>query len=171
MRRVIGYLLVLTCLFFQAGATHTATRFSGGSRLVQPTIESMPDHVVYEFLFRRVLRDPINLPPELALHAAQAGTLHQVASRCLTQVNGLDTAIRQLILHRRSQYPNGIIRHPDRPPSPSQELINMQTTRNAQILNARSELEATFGPATFAEFDMAVKQLIAKGSRRIQPKR
>lgn len=133
----------------------------------------VPDHVVYGFLFqrvvsvkgkikelqaqRRIARKPtFPLQKEANLSEAQAIQLEAIAFACQQEVAQQDEKARAIIIAFRSQFPDGRI--PDGvTPSTPPELKVMWEERNAIILRARDQLRATLGEQEFHRFDQYAK--------------
>ncbi len=129
-----------------------------------------PDHVTYEFLFRKIqfLVDK-NIPDsrlyemmqdEYGLNAAQAERLKQIALSSVAEVKLQDSRAREIIAQVRGKHPNGRLAPGEKPPAVPPELVAAQEARNRMILRARSELQASLGDNSFNLFDQSVKKKI-----------
>lgn len=129
-----------------------------------------PDHVTYEFLFRKIqfLVDK-NIPDsrfytmmqeEYGLNAAQAEKLKQIALSSVTEVKLQDIRAQEIIAQVRASCPNGKLAPGQKPPTVPPELVAAQEARNAMILRERSELHAFLGNDSFNRFDQSVKKKI-----------
>ncbi|MBA3242903.1 MAG: hypothetical protein H0T60_16905 [Acidobacteria bacterium] len=135
---------------------------------------TVPDHVIYGFLFERVVSVKIKireyqsqgriskkptyaLQKEAKLTEGQASMLEAIALACQQEVARQDERARAIVFAYRAQFPNGRIPDGVTPPPPPPELKVMWEERNAMILRARDRLQAAFGKEVFHQFDQHVK--------------
>lgn len=145
----------------------------GQAEAQRPTSVPIPDHIPYEFLFRRIkfFQDK-RMPPqqlslllqkELEINAVEAESLIQIAIACLDEVKQQDERAQKVIKGIRARYPGGRIRHGQEPSLVSPELATMQQERNDMILRARTSLQSHFGRGKFLRFDGKVKSKLDGG--------
>lgn len=142
---------------------------------VQPSQQSpvAPDHVVYNFLFHKVVRlrektrelqaqgrigqkPYFPLQREAGLTEARATALEAIAFACWQQVAQQDEKAKAIINAFQSRFPGGRVPEGGAPPPPP-ELKAMWEERNAMILRARDQLRVAFGEEEFARFDNYAK--------------
>ena len=131
---------------------------------------SVPDYIVYGFLFRNVSsnnqrnqehlakgltkRKYFPLKREVDLTEEQARALTEIAADCEFEVKEQDKKARTIIGEFRAKLPTS----KDAPlPPPPPELKSMWDERNASILRARDRLHAVLGEDTFARLDNFAK--------------
>ncbi|HKP36365.1 MAG TPA: hypothetical protein VJT71_05865 [Pyrinomonadaceae bacterium] len=170
---------VLTFIALAASAlairSHTANQnvVSPGSALPIPNNGKVPDEVVYDFLFRKVVRfrektssvqaltqiqqrKYFPIKAEAGLNEAQATTLEAVAFACQQEVARQDQKAMVIIKDFQALFPEGRVPKGGHPPLPP-ELKTLWEERKAMILRARDQLRGAFGEESFAKFDDYVK--------------
>jgi hypothetical protein len=154
-----------------SGMGTQAQRLEADAMRLQPLPpRQLPEHLPYEFLFRRIqfltekkmpaARLSALLQEELGINAAQAERLERAALLCLEDVKRQDARAKVVIERIRARYPNGVIRQGQELPDDSPELKVMQQERNAMFLRARSSLQADFGDESFKRFDEKVRNKV-----------
>lgn len=131
---------------------------------------ALPEHVAYEFLFRRAdhfRQSAINAGKPLALDTSlqqeaslsddQARALGDIATTCLAEVSELDQKARVIINQFRSRFPGRVVPR-DEPLSPPAELEAMQQQRDAAILRGRLRLQQALGEQEFNRFDRFMQE-------------
>lgn len=135
---------------------------------------SVPDHVVYGFLFRKVallnermrrLQDEgrgryvhsLPLQREANLSQEQARVLGAIASACERELKQHDEKARVLIEEFRAQFPDRTISKSATAPPPPAELKTMWEERNAIILRERDRLRSVLGEREFYRLDQHAK--------------
>jgi hypothetical protein len=130
---------------------------------------AVPDHVIYNALFRKVARlrektkeqqalGRIGKRPyfpfkkEAGLNEDQATALESVAFACQQRVAVQDQKAKIIITAFQAQFPGGKVPQSGSPPPPP-ELKVMWEERNAIILRARDQLRAVFGEEEFGRFE------------------
>ena len=168
-------ILIIICAVALLGSALTVSRNASSERTshnstaqhtAQQAAYTVPDHVVYGFLFRYVARNNeriaqrhgrqtpyLSLQREANLTQGQARALSEIAATCEQEVSQQDARARVIISAFRAQFPNGIIPRGTAPPPPPAELQTMWEERNAIILRARDRLRAAFGEEAFARLD------------------
>jgi hypothetical protein len=132
--------------------------------------KQFPDHVTYEFLFRKVqfLIDK-NIPDprfcsmmleEYEINTTQAMKLKQIALSSLAEVKLQDLRAQEIISQVRAKHPNGRLAPGQKAPVVPSELIAAQITRNGIFVHAQSRLRAFLGNDGFSRFDQKVKEKI-----------
>lgn len=133
----------------------------------------VPDYVVYNFLFHKVVRlrektrelqaqgrigqkPYFPLQREAGLTEGQSNALEAIAFACWQQVTQQNEKAQAIIKAFQSRFPEGRVPSSGAPPPPP-ELKNMWEERNAMILRARDQLRAAFGEEEFARFDNYAK--------------
>ncbi|MGI9106690.1 MAG: hypothetical protein ACR2G4_10625 [Pyrinomonadaceae bacterium] len=134
---------------------------------------SVPDHVVYGFLFRKVEflnkrakklqsegrikgADTLPLQQEANLTQKQIRILNEIASACEQEVKQQDGKARTVIEAFRAQFPDRIVPK-GVTPLPPPELKTMWEERNAMILRARDRLRIALGEQEFYRLDQYAK--------------
>jgi len=129
---------------------------------------SIPDHIVYGFLFRNVTRNHernselqakgaitkryFAFKRELGFTAEQSRLVIEIAADCEIQVRQMDHNAQLIIADFRSKLPTT----KEAPPPPPQLKI-MWEERNAMILAARDRLRIALGSETFERLDNFAK--------------
>ena len=140
------------------------------SRPQSETLPSVPEHIIYGFLFRNVTRNNernIDLRAkgtvtkkyfafrrELGFTAEQSRLLTEIASDCESQVRQQDRNAQFIIAEFRARLPK--TKEAQAPPPPA-ELKTMWEERNAIILRARDRLRDALGEDTFDRLDNFAK--------------
>jgi len=138
---------------------------------------SIPEHVAYDFLFRRTARfrkkaveagrpevPDAAFHREARLNTAQARALEEVAAAVSRQVEAQDARARVVIERFRARYPGGVVPRGKKLPPPPPELRAMQEERNAIILRGRDHLRGLLGEQKFAGFnDFVLRRFAGKG--------
>lgn len=165
----IGGLLIAT---FTVGRNVTSKSIRPNPPLhahASEQIRVVPDYVVYDFLFRNVVRlrekttelqaqDRIGAKPyfplqrEARLSVGQSTALEAIAFACRQQVRQQDERAKVVIAGFQSSFPEGRVPEDGAPPPPP-ELKTLWEERNAIIVRARDQLRVAFGEAEFARFD------------------
>lgn len=166
--------IVLVCVFTVRRKTLTKAAHQDSSPRGYPSQHSaVPDHVVYNSLFRKVVRlrektkelqsqkriDGRNYFPmqrEAKLSEAQATTLETIAFTCRQQVTERDNKANAIIQAFQLRFPGGRVPDGGSPPPPP-ELRSLWEERTAIILNARESLRMAFGDEEFGRFDNFAK--------------
>ena len=139
-------------------------------RPASETSPSVPEHIVYGFLFRNVARNNernlelqakgavsrkyFAFKRELGFGAEQSRVLTEIASDCEFQVRQQDKNAQFIIAEFRAKLPK--TKETPAPPPPP-ELKTMWEERNAIILRARDRLRAALGDETFERLDNFAK--------------
>lgn len=146
-------------------------------QVTQQSDSPVPEHVSYEFLFRRAAffkkkvaeagkpqtRDKM-FQQEANISAAQANALDEIAAGCLREVDEQDARARVIIEAFRARYPDGIVPRGEKLPPPPPELKGMQVERDAMVLRGRDRLRAAFGEQEFGRFhEFVMKRFAGKG--------
>ena len=129
---------------------------------------SLPDHVVYGFLFRNVTRNNernlelqargatakkyFALKRELNFTAEQSQLLNEIATDCEFYVRQQDKKAQLVIAEFRATLPKT-----GEAPPPPPELKTMWDERNAMILAARDRLRVALGSESFDRLDNFAK--------------
>ena len=170
--------VILLCILITIAAILVSTKstFRGraqNAEVAQPN-SPLPEHVAYEFLFRRQafakqraeelerqgknakdLRSMIK--DEVKLSDEQAAKFDEVASACLQEAKELDDRAKQITKAVRDRYPGGRIPQGEKPPEIPQELLVMQQQRDAIFQRGRGRLQAALGEQGFRQLDEYVK--------------
>jgi hypothetical protein len=142
-------------------------------RSYPPQQSAIPDHVVYNSLFRKVVRlrektkelqsqngiegrNYFPMQREAKLSEAQATALEAIAYACRQQITERDKKASAIIQAFKSQFPDGRVPEGGSPPPPP-ELRSLWEDRTAVILRARESLRTAFGEEEFARFDNFAK--------------
>ena len=178
MNKKIWLPVLATCIVISAIAVHQATskrQLAAGIQFHHPdsspasqTSSSVPEHIVYGFLFRNVARNKernledlakgattrkyVAFKRELGFGAEQSRVLTEIASDCDFQVRQQDKNAQFIIAEFRAKLP----KTKEAPPPPPQLKI-MWEERNAIILRARDRLRAALGDETFERLDNFAK--------------
>ena len=149
-----------------AGALFTTGRNASGTKARVDKQEAtpqdaLPEHVAYEFLFRRADRfrqsaikagQPLaldsGLQREAGLSEAQVRMLGETATDCLQEVAELDQRARVVINQFRSRFPDRVVPRDAQLTTPP-ELDALQRQRDAAILRGRARLQQAFGEREF----------------------
>jgi len=135
----------------------------------------VPDHVVYDHLFRLVVSfkkqsESSNKSPEKAaffknyfetfakLTDAEDQTLYSIAKEYLQETVWMDAQAKQIIVQTRKMYPNGVVPK-DQPPPPA--LGDLQETRNGLAVQYYERLRDALGEGGFAKLDEFIRKDIA----------
>ena len=173
-RQIIGSSCVIALI---AGALFTNSRSTSGTKAQankqwEPASlqNAVPEHVAYEFLFRRVdlfrqsairAGKPLALDSSLQLDARlsddQVRTLGEIATACLEEIYALDQKARVIIDQFRSRFPGGVVPR-DADLSPPAELQAMQQQRDATFLRGRARLQQAFGEQEFNRFSGFIQE-------------
>lgn len=142
----------------------------------------IPEHVAYEFLFRRrefakqrveeLERKGKNakdvraiVKDEAKLDDRETAVLDEVGFACLREAKVLDDEAMQIIKAARSRYPDGTIPQGERPPELPRELVIMQEQRDDIFRRGRVNLQAALGDEGFHKLDRYVNDRIANKVR------
>lgn len=121
---------------------------------------SVPDHIVYGFLFRNVTRNNernrqlqangsyFPLKREMGFTDEQARALSEIAAACEFEVKQQDQKAQLIIGEFRAKLPDSKVA-----PPPPPVLITMWDERNAMILRARDRLQSVLGGEAFNRLD------------------
>lgn len=153
--------LVLALTLSRQAATERAQ--VSGRRPATPG--GLPEHVAYEFLFRRSVffrgraasaGKPQSLDPTLGREAGlrdeHIGVLDEIAAACLQEVKAQDEKARVLINSYRARYPARTLPQGQSLPPPPPELEAMQRERDAILLRGRDHLREALGESGFTRF-------------------
>ena len=163
---------LISAIVFHVATTkrHLAAEIHPHSRPASETSPSVPEHIVYGFLFlfRNVARNNernlelqakgavsrkyFAFKRELGFGAEQSRVLTEIASDCEFQVRQQDRNAQFIIAEFRAKLP----KTKEAPPPPPQ-LKTMWEERNAIILRARDRLRAALGNETFERLDNFAK--------------
>lgn len=175
-------LVIFSCLAVLLAGALTLSRHTFSKAVLQdlpppahpPTHSpTVPDHVVYNFLFHKVVRlrektralqaqgrighkPYFPLQREAGLSDGQATALEAIAFACWQQVARQNEKAQAIIKAFQSRFPEGRIPEGGAPPPPP-ELKALWEERNAIILRARDQLRAAFGEEAFVRFDNYAK--------------
>lgn len=163
-----------------AGALFTISHHASGTKAqvneqqMAPQ-NALPEHVAYEFLFRRAARfkqsavkagQPLMLDSmlqrEAGLSSNQIRVLDEIATASVQEVAALDQRARVIINQFRSRFPGRIV-PPGEPLSPPAELEALQQQRDATILRGRARLQQAFGEQEFNRFDRFMQERYGTG--------
>jgi hypothetical protein len=161
--------VLLVCAFTVRRNTLTKAVHHDLSLRDNSSQQNVPDHVVYNSLFRKVVRlrektrqlqsqntiDGRNYHPlqrEAKLSEDQAATLESIAFACRQQVIEQDNKANAIIQAFQSRFPGGRVPKGGSPPPPP-ELRALWGERMAIILRARDSLRAALGEEEFGRFD------------------
>ena len=151
----------------------------------QPPAATIPQHVVYDLLFREIVAFRSKATAEerqgreggwfRAYHQRRGGLNEQqgealagIAVASQRRVAILDRQAKEIIDAARARHPNGRLNEGETLPAPPEELGNLQQQRNTVILRAVEQLRAALGPAQFQRFNEFVQQDIASRVRPLQ---
>lgn len=136
---------------------------------------ALPEHVAYEFLFRRVVRfkqsavkagQPLltdsMLEREAGLNGNQIRALDEIATDSLQEVAELDQRARVIINQFRSRFPDRVVPR-DAQLTPPPELEALQRQRDAAILRGRARLQQAFGEQEFNRFGRFMQERYGTG--------
>lgn len=166
-------ILLISAFTVQRNSVSKAVHQDLSPRGYPPQQRAIPDHVVYNSLFRKVVRlrekttelqsqngiEGRNYFPvqrEAKLSEAQATALEAIAFACRQQVTERDKKANAIIQAFQSRFPDGRVPEGGSPPPPP-ELRALWEERTAVILRARDSLRAAFGEEEFARFDSFAK--------------
>lgn len=175
-------LLILACLVLLLAGAFSLNRNTFSKAVPQnlpspahPSTDNpaVPDYVVYNFLFRKVVRlrektralqaqgrigqkPYFPLQREAGLSEGQANALEAIAFACWQQVTRQNEKAQAIINAFQSRFPEGRIPQGGAPPPPP-ELKALWEERNAMILRARDQLRVAFGEEAFGRFDNYAK--------------
>lgn len=166
--------IVLCLLLVLAGVIVVSSYPAGGQAQIadssQTQAGAIPEHVAYEFLFRRatLFRQravqagrPVAIDSALqqstGLSEEQVRTLDDIAAACLQEVAEQDRRARDVIDQFRARYPGRIVPQGD-PLSPPAELEAMERERHAIILRGRARLQQAFGDREFDRLERYMKE-------------
>jgi hypothetical protein len=134
-----------------------------GSRGRPAPPAGVPEHVAYEFLFRRSVffreraasaGKPQAVDPtpgrEAGLRDEHARALDKIAAACLEEVKAQDERARVVINSYRARYPGRVVPPGQSLPPPPPELEAMQRERDAMLLRGRDRLREALGEKEFA---------------------
>ncbi|HSK70159.1 MAG TPA: hypothetical protein VK892_00580 [Pyrinomonadaceae bacterium] len=133
---------------------------------------NIPDHVLYDKLFRMVVslkkkaeseetsaeerigltnffRNRANLTPE------ENQILQNISLEHIQQVTPIDAQAKIIIAQARAANPNGVV-HRNQPPPV--ELVNLQKRRDEMALRHRNRLKESLGADGFAKFDKYIRE-------------
>jgi len=173
-KQIIGSSCVVVLI---AGALFTIGQSASGTKALvnrqadaAPLQNALPDHVAYEFLFRRAdlfrqsairagkpLALDSSLQREARLSDDQIRVLGDIATICLGEVAELDQKAQVIIAQFRSRFPGGVIPRGE-PLSPPAELEALQQKRDATILRGRLRLQQALGEQEFSRFGRFMQQ-------------
>lgn len=180
MNKKIWLPVSATCIVISAIAVHQVTskrQLAAGIQFHHPnsspasqTSSSVPEHIVYGFLFRNVARNKernledlakgatttkyVAFKRELGFGAEQSSVLIEIASDCEFQLRQQDRNAQLIIAEFRAKLPKT---KEAPPPPPPPQLKTMWDERNALILRARDRLRAALGNETFERLDNFAK--------------
>lgn len=143
----------------------------------QDTAAAIPEHVPYRFLFRHL----VILTEQAAENELDGGTsellpsfqvetglnddgfqmLHDIATRCESDIAEKDARARSIIDQISAHYPAGTLPRGQALPAPPAELRVLQQARDAIILRARDSVARALGADEFARFDAFVRTRFA----------
>ena len=180
MNKKIWLVALATCILISVFAVHLATSKGQLAAEIQPhhsdsspastTALSVPEPIVYGFLFRNVTRNKernvellakgvakkkyFAFKRELDFTAEQSRVVTEIASECEAQVRQQDQNAHFVIAEFRANLPKT---KEKQAPAPPPELKAMWEERNAIILRARDRLRAALGDDTFERLDNFAK--------------
>jgi hypothetical protein len=174
MKDIIGTCSVLVVLLLLVASAPALAQSSTKNTQVS---KSVPEHVVYEFYFRRISsfedmaqkndKDGLNvnrahalIQKELGIDDAQRYILNQIAAASLAKVAALDAKAAAIIQRARSRYPGGRLPSPNIVPETPPELAELQAARNAIFTDAKAQLSSSLEAATFQYLDTCIKSII-----------
>ncbi len=145
-----------------AGALSTSSRTAAPTQPkfnAPPALEEngLPEHVAYEFLFRRAAHFKgraakagrataldVSLQEEMNLSEAQVRTLGDIAALYVEQASELDEQAREVIDKFRSRFPDRVV-PPDETLAPPPELEALQQQRAALFARGKIHLQQVLG--------------------------
>jgi hypothetical protein len=155
---------------FTLGRPASGTKAQVNKQQEVPMQYALPEHVAYEFLFRRAdlfrqsairAGKPLTLDSSLQREAGlsddQIRVLGDIAATCLGEVAELDQKAQVIITQLRSRFPGRVVPRGE-PLSPPAELEAMQQQRDATILRGRLRLQQALGEQEFSRFDRFMQQ-------------
>jgi hypothetical protein len=139
----------------------------------QTTAQAVPDYVIYDFCFRRVVsyenraQNAANeslastyravITTELGITESQRVFLLNLSAQSIQAAAQLDKAAAGIISQVRSLYPDGKIPAGQSVPRPPQQLSDMQASRNAIFSQAKSQMLDFFGTEAFQQIDTRIR--------------
>ena len=171
---LLSLAVLLVCAFTVRRNTFSRAAQQDVLPLDSPSQQSVvPDHVVYNSLFRKVvrLREKTNevqkhnrmdgskyfpMQREAKLSESQAVALEAIAFACRQQVTEVDKKANAIIQAFQSRFHGGRV-PPGGSPPPPPELRALWDERTAIILRARDNVRAALGEEEFVRFDNYAK--------------
>lgn len=173
--------VILLCILITIAAILVSTKSSFRGRAQNADVAQphspLPEHVAYEFLFRRqafykqkaeelerqgknakALRSVIK--DEAKLTDEQVAGLDEVASSSLQEAKEIDDRAYKIINAAKSRYPGGKIPQGQKPPPLPDELVVMQQQRNAIFQRGQVRLQLALGTEEFQKLDGYVRAKI-----------
>lgn len=160
-------------LFFVVNGFDTSARQSYVE--VESTAPQIPEHVLYESLFRMDLsfrrkaleqetkgqqENSLNtyFKDNFGLSDEEDETLRRISEEFYQDIQPIDAQAAQIIDNLRSQFPYNEIGEGQQVPPPPQALADLQSQRNSIVLGKRDKLAQALGSARFTDLDSYVKQ-------------
>ena len=173
-KQIIGSSCVIALIagaLFSIGQSASGTKEQVNKQQDAAALQNaLPEHVAYEFLFRRAdlfrqsaarAGKPLALDSSLQLEARlsddQVLVLGEIATTCLQEVAELDQKAQVIITQFRSRFPGRVVPR-DADLSPPAELEAMQQQRDATFLRGRARLQQAFGEQEFNRFNRFMQE-------------
>ncbi len=174
--RVLIIALFVSSLSLQLNSSvNSPQKLKALTRSTSAVPKEVPDHVLYDFYFRRLalVKEKVDartssghpaadlrsqIAAELAVDGASELTIENIASRSLQEAAHIDIRAQQIIERSRALYPHGHVGKAHPFPQPPPELITLNAARKAIFEQARTDLSRALGQNTIDQVDLRIKR-------------